>query len=271
MLTEVGQANTIAVVGAAAGIGAATAQRLISAGHRVIGVDVRDADITCDLGTDAGRRAAVARVSGRAHGVLDGLVQAPWASPIGGGLAGAGVISRNYFGTIALLEGLRPALARSDHAAVVVGTAWSGRVSHWPVELERLCLAGDEDRARKLSATIDAVSALGASAAALARYVRRHALAPDWLGAGIRLNTVVPGFTDPPRLGDDLNDDQAVLDLERFRIVAETVAARIVFLLGPEARALWRSAFDVGPRHVFDLVPAGAGSLVDAHSGGRPS
>ena len=48
--------------------------------------------------------------------------------------------------------------------------------------LERLCLAGDEDRARKLSDTIGAASAHGAGAAALARYVRRHALTPDWLG-----------------------------------------------------------------------------------------
>jgi hypothetical protein len=51
------------------------------------------------------------------------------------------------------------------------------------VELERLCLAGDEDRARKVSDTIGAASAHGAGAAALARYVRRHALTPDWLGA----------------------------------------------------------------------------------------
>ncbi len=77
MLTEVGRADTVAVVGAAAGIGAATARRLTMAGHRVITVDARDAEVVCDLGTDAGRRDAVARVSRLAHGVLDGLVQAP--------------------------------------------------------------------------------------------------------------------------------------------------------------------------------------------------
>jgi hypothetical protein len=71
-------------------------------------------------------------------------------------------------------------------------------------------------------------------------------------------------------LGNDLNDDRTVRDLERFRTVAETVAARIVFLLGHEARALWRSAFDDGPRHAVDPEPAGAGIPVDTHTGGRP-
>ena len=271
MTTEAGRTDTVAVVGAAAGIGAATARGLTMGGHRVITVDARDAEVVCDLGTDAGRRDAVARVTRLAHGVLDGLVQAPRTAPgADGSRSGATVMSLNYFGSVAVLEGLRPALARSRHAAVVVvGTMWTGAPRRWPVELERLCLVGHESRARTLADTIGAVAAHRASTAALARYVRRHALTPEWIGAAIRLNTIAPGFIAPPPLGDDLNDDRAIRDLEGFRAVVEAVAARIVFLLGPEAGAFWRSAFDDDPPPVASPGPARPGAVVDTHSGGR--
>ena len=56
--------KTYVVSGAASGIGAATAALLREQGHRVIGVDLRDADVTADLGTAEGRAAAVAGVRG---------------------------------------------------------------------------------------------------------------------------------------------------------------------------------------------------------------
>jgi NAD(P)-dependent dehydrogenase (short-subunit alcohol dehydrogenase family) len=263
------------VLGAAAGIGAATARRLAADGYRVITVDVRDAEVTCDLGNDEGRWHTVARVTRLAHGVLDGLVQAPsaatpaTAATAGEWRPGALAVSMSYFGSVAVLEGLRPALAQSGHAAVVLGTTWTAIPPRWPVELERLCLDGDEDRARRLADRIGAALAHGASTAALARYVRRHALTPDWIGVGIRLNMIAPGFIDPPLLGDDLNDERTLQDLERFRAVAETVAARIAFLLGPEAGALWRSASEDGPPRAVGAESLGTGTLVDTHSGGR--
>ncbi len=265
-MTAGDRTDTVAVVGAAAGVGAAVARRLTSDGHHVITVDVRDADVTCDLGSDAGRRRAVAGVTRIAHGVLDGLVQVPRA---GGREPGAAVISLNYFGSVALLEGLRPALARSGRAAAVLATAWCGAPLGWPAALERLCLAGDEDRARSLAESTGVASAHGASTAALARYVRRHALTPDWMGAGVRLSTVASAGIDPLRLADDLNDDEAIRGLERFRAVAEDVAARIVFVLGPEARAFWRSALDGDAPRAVDFESAETGTLVDTHSGGR--
>jgi NAD(P)-dependent dehydrogenase (short-subunit alcohol dehydrogenase family) len=263
------QADTVAVIGGAGEIGAATARRLASNGHRVITVDVRDADIVGDLGTADGRQDAVARLRRLAEGGLDGLVVIPRAVGYEAG-AGAVVVSTNYFGSVAVLEGLQPTLARSGHAAVVVGTMWSSVPSSWPEELERLCFRGDEDGARCLANTIDAASALAASTAALARYVRRHALTSDWIRAAIRLNTVSPGIVDAPRLDDDLNNGQSIRDLERFRAVAEAVAARIIFVLGPEAHALWRSAIEAEV-HVVGAASSGAGTHARHPSRSVPS
>ena len=77
----------------------------------MIGVDLHDAEVVADLGTPAGRAAAVDQVAGLAGGSLDGLVTCA-------GLAGAPsrpgslLASVNYFGTVALMNGLRPLLTR---------------------------------------------------------------------------------------------------------------------------------------------------------------
>jgi NAD(P)-dependent dehydrogenase (short-subunit alcohol dehydrogenase family) len=47
--------RTYVVTGAASGIGKATTERLRADGHTVIGVDLRDADVTADLSSDVGR------------------------------------------------------------------------------------------------------------------------------------------------------------------------------------------------------------------------
>ena len=48
--------GTYCVTGSASGIGQATKKRLEADGHRVIGVDLRNADVNVDLGTVEGRR-----------------------------------------------------------------------------------------------------------------------------------------------------------------------------------------------------------------------
>jgi len=63
-----------AVTGSASGIGAAVRARLEADGERVLGVDLRDAEVTADLGTPAGRRTAVAAIGAACAGRLDGLV-----------------------------------------------------------------------------------------------------------------------------------------------------------------------------------------------------
>ena len=112
---------TIAITGSASGIGAATTKVLESQGDRVIGVDQRNAEIEADLSTTEGRSAAVAAVLEASGGTLDGAVA---CAGIGGGVhPGALVVSVNYFGAVAFLEGVRPALARAEASAAIAITS----------------------------------------------------------------------------------------------------------------------------------------------------
>src|SRR5438067_994485 len=60
-------------------MGAATANVLRESGQRVIGIDLRDADVVADLATPTGRRAAVDAVAGiRLNAIAPGLVETPF-------------------------------------------------------------------------------------------------------------------------------------------------------------------------------------------------
>jgi len=235
--------GAFAVTGAASGIGAATTARLIAGGHNVITVDLHDAEVTCDLGTVEGRRHAVERISELSGNVLSGLVTCAGVDT-SRSLPGSRVVSINYFGTVALLEGLRPALARAGDAAVVcVGSSSATVIPDTPAELLQLCLAGEERRAGELADETGAALSYGASKAAVNLYVRHNAVKREWIGAGIRMNAVAPGFIDTPLLGEHRNGPESGQVLETFRDATpagrfgkpEEVAALIDFLLGPES------------------------------------
>ena len=111
------QPRIVVVTGSASGMGAATRARLEADGQRVVGVDLRDAEVVADLGTPDGRPGRGRRASRElAGGSIDGLVT--WAGVAGltERPPGSLLVSVNYFGTVALLEGLRPLLAAGDRA-----------------------------------------------------------------------------------------------------------------------------------------------------------
>lgn len=200
-------ARTILVTGTASGINAAVSARLRAAGHRVIGVDLRDADIVADLSTGTGRAQMVTQAERLAPDGLDGIVAG--AGVIGFGNPGLAV-RVNYFGAVATLEGLYPLLSRSltPRAVAVVSTA-----SRLPTSAATVsaCLAGDEDRAIE-GAEADPATAYASAKYALARWIRSRAVTLAWAGKGIALNGVAPGGVHTPMLAG-LDDSRALQDV----------------------------------------------------------
>jgi NAD(P)-dependent dehydrogenase (short-subunit alcohol dehydrogenase family) len=234
--------RTVVVTGSASGMGAATRRLLEADGHRVIGVDLHDAEVVADLGTPAGRARAVDGVGERCDGRLDGLVT--WAGIPGlSDTPGGDVVSVNHFGAVAVLEGLRALLAAGDRpAAVAVSSNSTTCQPGVPLDLVEECLGGDEPAARAMADEAGALAAYPASKLALARWARRHATGEHWAGAGITLNVVAPGAVQTPLLDATRNDPTIGPFVDDFPLPvgrtgrAEEVAAFVVFLLGPHAR-----------------------------------
>jgi NAD(P)-dependent dehydrogenase (short-subunit alcohol dehydrogenase family) len=244
---------TIAVTGAASGIGATLARWLADDGHRVIGVDLAGAEVRADLGTAGGRTEAVAAVTDLCDGRLDALL--PFAGLAAAtGRPGSLIVSVNYFGAISLLEGLRPALRAAGRSAVVLPSSNSTTCQpNWPADLAEACLAGDEAAARALADGLDghdgndshgghgSVQAYPATKAALAWYTRTRAA--DWIADGVRLNAVAPGLIDTPMTQAGRADALTAAGLAGFEKTIplgrpgrpEEVAATVAFLLSDQA------------------------------------
>jgi NAD(P)-dependent dehydrogenase (short-subunit alcohol dehydrogenase family) len=234
--------RTVVVTGSASGMGAATRARLETAGERVIGVDLRDAEVITDLGTPAGRRAAIDAVTEQAGGSIDGLVT--WAGLPGlTDRPGSLLASVNYFGSVSLLEGLRPLLAAGDRPSAVAISSNSTTVQPAvPMDVVRLCLAGDEDAARAAADAASSLASYPATKTAIAWWVRRHAPTAEWAGAGITLNAIAPGAVETPLLQASRDDPTVGHFIDEFPIPvgrtgrADEIAAFVQFLLGPDAR-----------------------------------
>lgn len=190
--------RTYVVTGAGSGIGATTAGLLTERGDRVIGIDLRGAEIEADLSTREGRDAAVARVGELSNGAIDAVIACAGIShPI------PATMSVNFFGVTEVLTGLLPMLARSDAPRAAVVSSMASLQPNSP-ELVAAALAGDEALTLEIAAryvTDDPRTGYvmyPASKRALSRWVRRESITDAWAGAGIPLNAVAPGTVITP-------------------------------------------------------------------------
>ena len=227
-------ARTVLITGAASGICQATADACRAAGDRVIGVDMRDADIVADLTTAEGRATLVREAERLAPDGLDAVLA-------GAGLSRADMpretVGVNYFGAVATLEGLRRLLARSarPRAVVICSTA---SILQGNDQLVEACLSGDEAAALDLAATAPR-SVYPDSKRAIAKWLRRTAGSPEWAGSGILLNGVGPGVVETAMTAPMLKDPQMIemIKLSNPMVVdgyakPEEIAELLVFLLG---------------------------------------
>jgi NAD(P)-dependent dehydrogenase (short-subunit alcohol dehydrogenase family) len=194
--------------------------------------------VVADLSTPEGRRRAVEGATEQSGGELAGIVTCAGLAGLPG-RAGSLLASVNYFGTVDLLEGLRPLLGPGGSAVAISSNSTTVQPAI-PAELVELCLAGDEGGARVLADEVGSMVTYPASKMAVAYWVRRHATSPEWAGAGLRLNAIAPGMIETPMVADMRDNPEvgpllAMLPIPVGRTGRpDEIAALVELLLGPD-------------------------------------
>jgi NAD(P)-dependent dehydrogenase (short-subunit alcohol dehydrogenase family) len=240
--------RTYAMTGGATGIGAELKRQLLSAGHRVISVDIKEGDVIADLSTTAGRQAAIDGVRALAPEGLDAFIPCAGLPPVAKPFSL--IVQVNYFAVVATVEGLRDLLAMkkgnvlfvSSNSAPMIGTA---------DPVVQACLAGDEAAACAMVEGRDGQTAYGGSKRAMTIWMRRHVV--EYAAAGIRLNAVAPGITMTPLTDRVMADKEFGPAIKAFGDMVPVgynaqpvhIANVMRFMLSDEASYLCGSVFFV--------------------------
>lgn len=194
--------RTYVVTGSASGIGLATRKKLEALGHKVIGIDIHDAEVIADLSNKEGRKIAAEKTLALSEGAIDSVI-----ANAGSGKSEAKTVSINYFGAVELIKHLLPALKKSG-APRVVATSSMASLMKVDKELVEDMLAGEEEKA---VARAEALVKQGGGAEgmiysstkrALSRWIRRECIKDEWAKSGIPMNAVGPGIVKTPMVAE---------------------------------------------------------------------
>lgn len=187
-----------AITGASGGIGGKAAELIRAAGHKVINIDIKNADINANLATPEGRKDAIRQVHELAPDGLDAMICVAGVSAMCGNPKL--IISVNYFGTVELVEGVYDLLLKKKGCVVVTASNTISQGSARKDLVDLLNNTADEERILSL---LDGVNPAQyahpmyvTSKYALSRWMRRSS--PRYAADGIRINAIAPGNVATP-------------------------------------------------------------------------
>ena len=226
------------VTGAASGIGAAIKSGLEAENHQVIGVDLRDSDLSADLSDEVQLKSVVSEVLERTPDGLDGLV--PCAG-VGPEVPNKAIIAQiNYFAVVDLVDALMPALEKR-RGSVLLMCSNSATLMRYDENFVESLLAGDRETALQRAQSLEGQVVYGGGKFALGCWMRRKSQAAA--SQGVRLNALAPGFTetgmtaaaqDHPQYGPAMRQFASTIPLGRVA-KPEDQANAALFLLSDKA------------------------------------
>ena len=97
-------ARTFVITGTGSGIGLATKNKLVALGNKVIGIDIKNAEVIADLSTPEGRKDAAMKAVEMAGGTVDAVI-----ANAGSALPSAKTVSINFFGATEFISAMNSA------------------------------------------------------------------------------------------------------------------------------------------------------------------
>ena len=134
-------ARTYVITGTGSGIGLATKNKLVALGNKVVGVDIKNAEVIADLSTPEGRKEAANKAIDMAGGTVDAVI-----ANAGSALPTATTVSINFFGATEFISAMNSSLAKSKSPRVAITSSMASLMPN-DKELVDLMLAGDERKA----------------------------------------------------------------------------------------------------------------------------